>query len=355
MQPEQTPSTSSPSPLHAPGVVPNRQPRSPLGEALQDILRMPTDFIREFQYRLRHLPMINHELGLQMLAEGRPRDAVLRFRLALWLAKNHQQSWYFLGTSYLSLGQRVKAMRAFAQSYKLNPNHEETRFMLATIDPNILPEAKRPTGMPASIAVDYFDRMAADYDRAQAALGYRAHIVAETTLQRFLEPKRVNHHLIDLGCGTGLVGVMLAPYCEQVVGVDVSRGMLAQASERRRDDKSRIYSTAYQQDMRLFLPDVQEPVELITAVHVFNYMGDLGHVFEHAARCLRPGGLFLFQVEPYNSGKGFAMLPKVSRFGHSEAYLREKIAATPLDVVMAEAVQAYPDGQMVQYILRKPV
>jgi predicted TPR repeat methyltransferase len=352
MQPEQTPSPSSPS--LTPGVVPNRQRRSPLGEALRDILSVPVNFVDEFKYRLNHLPMINYQLGLQMLAEGRLRDAILRFRLALWLAPNHQESWYYLGTSYLSLGQKVKAMQAFARSYKLNPNHEETRFMLATIDPNILPEAKRPTTMPATIAVDYFDRLAPDYDRSQASLGYRAHIVAEASLQRYLEPKRVNHTLIDLGCGTGLTGTMLAPYCEQVIGVDVSRGMLAQASERRREDKSRIYSSAYQQDMRLFLPDVPEPVELITAVHVFNYMGDLGHLFEHAARALRPGGLFLFQVEPYAAAKGFAMLPKVSRFGHSEAYLREKIATTPLEVVTVEAVQAYPDGQLAQYILRKP-
>ena len=350
--PQQTPPDSKSA--TTPGVIPNRQKHAPAGEFFRDLARVPLSFIEEVKYRFNHLPLVNFELGQQLAAEGRMRDAALRFRLALWLAPKHQPSWYFLGTCYLSLGQREKAIAAFAQSYKLDPSHEETRFMLATIDPNILPEAKRPTTMPASIAVDYFDRLAPDYDASQAQLGYRAHIAAETSLREFLEPKRVNHSLLDLGCGTGLVGVMMEPYCEQIVGVDLSRSMLTLTGERRREDKSRIYSAAYLQDMRLFLPDVQEPFEIITAVHVFNYIGDLGHIFTHARKALRPGGLFLFQVEPME-GAGFGMMAKLRRFGHSEAYILQKLQEAGLQGLKAENVQAYPDGTLRQYIVRAPV
>jgi predicted TPR repeat methyltransferase len=359
----QPPSDTTPSPpssapaspaITAPGIVKNQQP-NPLRELIHDLFSVPVNFVREFKYRLHHLPQINYDIGRAMLAEGRGRDAVMRLRLSTWLAPQHQPAWYYLGAAYLSLGKRDKATAALAQAYKLNTNHEETRFMLAAIDPAILPEAKRPLTMPASIALDYFEQLAPEYDRLQSARNYRAPMAAETALRAFLEPNRINHRLLDLGCGTGLVGTLMAPFCEEIIGVDIARGMLSLASERRRENKSRVYSEAFQTDLRMFLPDVKEPFELITAVDVFGYVGDLGLVFEQVAQALTPGGLFLFQFEPYN-GTGFGMLPRLNRFGHNEAYIQQKLDNAGLETVKAESIAAYyPDVNMRQFIVRKPV
>lgn len=353
LPPSHSPSTPASSATVPPGVVKNKQ-QNPLREIISDFTSVPVAFFREFKYRMHHLPQINYEIGRAMLAEGRGRDAVMRLRLATWLAPQHQPSWYELGAAYLSLSMRDKATAAFAQSYKLNTHHEETRFMLAAIDPAILPEAKRPLSMPSSIASDYFERLAPDYDRMQSARNYRAPMAAETSLRAFLEPNRINHRLLDLGCGTGLVGTLMAPFCEEITGVDIARRMLSLASERRRENKSRVYTEAFQADLRLYLPDVKEPFELITAVDVFGYVGDLGLIFEQAAHALVPGGLFLFQCEPYQ-GAGFGMLPKVSRFGHNEIYIQQKLDAAGLETVKAESIAAYyPDVSMRQFIVRKP-
>lgn len=347
-----TASSSPPATSLSPGVIPNQQKSSAFIEFFEDLAKVPKAFLADLAYRMNHLPQLNYELAQQLSGEGRMRDAVLRYRIALWLAPQHQLSWYYLGTCYLSLGQKDKALAAFAQAYKLDPNHAETMFMIVTIDPRILPPSKRPDGMPVSIAEDYFDRLASDYDRSQAALGYRAHIAAEAGLRALLEPNRVNYTLLDLGCGTGLAGAMLSPYCEQITGVDLSRGMLAQASERRRENKSPFYTTVYHQDLRVFLSNVSETFSLIIAVHVFNYLGEIDQVMKHAARALQPGGFFLAQVELYPEA-GFGMLATYGRFGHSEEYMAKKALEAGLTIVAKESIAAYPNGLMHQYIFRK--
>ncbi|MBY0354801.1 MAG: methyltransferase domain-containing protein [Rickettsiales bacterium] len=352
MQSEQKNPSNAGQTLPNLGITQNVQTRHALSQFFFDLATVPRAFFKEAAFRMNHLPLVNFQLAQQLALDGRMRDAILRYRLSLWMAPDHHLSWYFLGTSYLSLGERDKALAAFARAYKLAPQHEETRFMIATINPAILPESKRPRSMPTSIATDYFDRLAPDYDRSQAARGYRAHIAAEASLREWLEPRRVNHSLLDIGCGTGAMGAMLAPYCEHIVGVDLARGMLALANERRRDNQSRIYSSAIQQDLRLFLPDISQPCDIITAVHVFNYVGDLSHVFEHVANALTVGGLFLFQIEPM-TGEGYAMLPTASRFGHSEHYIQSQLKGLPLTILKQEMIQAYPDITMQQYILRK--
>jgi predicted TPR repeat methyltransferase len=349
--PLSSPPESTSSPIR-PGLVKNRQ-RAPLAELWDGLSALPKQFFREFLYRANHLPLINYELGRSLLSEGRARDASMRLRFSVWLAPKHQPSWYSLGAAYLSLGQREKAIAAFAQAYKLNPSHEETRFMLAAIDPAILPEAKRPLTMPASIAIDYFERLAPDYDRMQAARGYRMPAVTEVALREVLEPKRTNYQLLDLGCGTGLLGAVLAPYCSRITGVDFSRGMLGLSRERRREDLTRIYTDLHESDVRLYLADVKEPVHLITAVGVLSYLGELGTLCEYAARALQPGGVFLFDTEPY-AGEGCSMLPKLSRFGHSEAYIRQKLVTAGLEIVKSVEVPADATSTHRLYLARRP-
>ena len=39
-------------------------------------------------------------------------------------------------------------------------------------------------------------------------------------------------YILDAGCGTGLCGPLVAPHAQRLTGVDLSAGMLAQASEK---------------------------------------------------------------------------------------------------------------------------
>ncbi len=107
----------------------------------------------------------------------------------------------------------------------------------------------------------------------------------------------------DLACGTGTTALMLARRGIRMYGVDESRGMCraARAKSRAAGVPLRVIR-AEMQSFRL-----PEPVDLITsegdAVNHVPRPADLGKVARAAARALRPGGHFYFDV---NNSKGFA-------------------------------------------------
>jgi predicted TPR repeat methyltransferase len=125
--------------------------------------------------------------------------------------------------------------------------------------------------------------------------------------------------VLDLGCGTGLLGAALAPAAATITGVDLSAEMLERAATRG------IYAQLAKAEMVEYLRAAGAATfDAVLAADVFVYLGDLEPVFEGAARALLPGGVFAFSVEALEAG-GYALLPN-GRYAHSASYLRAAAA-----------------------------
>ncbi|MDA8336852.1 MAG: class I SAM-dependent methyltransferase [Peptococcaceae bacterium] len=103
-------------------------------------------------------------------------------------------------------------------------------------------------------------------------------------------------NVADLACGTGNTALPLLARGYRVTGVDISRDMLARAGEKAR--RLGLDLVLKQADMRLFtLPG---PVDLVTCFHDgLNYLADateLAQTFARVRLALRPGGLFIFDL-----------------------------------------------------------
>jgi SAM-dependent methyltransferase len=105
-------------------------------------------------------------------------------------------------------------------------------------------------------------------------------------------PKKV----LDLACGSGEMAIRLARLGMDVTGVDASCHMLAVAEAKLRDGG--FSCLLIQQDMRqLALPAKYDLV--ICCCDSLNYVLSpraLQKVFRNVGRCLRPGGLFIFDL-----------------------------------------------------------
>jgi SAM-dependent methyltransferase len=101
---------------------------------------------------------------------------------------------------------------------------------------------------------------------------------------------------LDLGCGTGTLAILMAKTGWEVVGLDASEAMLAQAKQKAQEAGQAVEFV--QQDMRHF--KIIEPVNLVTAFYdTLNHLlfaEDLEAAFRGAAGALLPGGLFVFDV-----------------------------------------------------------
>ncbi len=98
--------------------------------------------------------------------------------------------------------------------------------------------------------------------------------------------------LLDLGCGTGQLGVALKKKKNLVLtGVDISAEMLLQAH------KKEEYFDLYQGRAEDFLAQTDMSFDVVTAVEVLEYVADVKDFFKHVDRVLKDNGLFVFSAE----------------------------------------------------------
>lgn len=100
--------------------------------------------------------------------------------------------------------------------------------------------------------------------------------------------------LLDLGCGTGSVSIRMADYGYEVIGVDISAGMLTQAVQK-----------AFGKDI-LFLNQSMEELDLygtvdscICVMDCINHLSSAENVkaaFSKVSMFMNPDGIFVFDV-----------------------------------------------------------
>jgi predicted TPR repeat methyltransferase len=122
---------------------------------------------------------------------------------------------------------------------------------------------------------------------------------------------------LDLGCGTGLVGLRLRPLARTLTGIDISPKMVEAARQRQ------IYDHLVCGELIEVLRAQAGTFDLAVAADVFVYVGDLTAVFQELRRVLRAEGIFAFSVEA--SAEQDLVLRPTRRYAHSKNYL-EKLA-----------------------------
>jgi predicted TPR repeat methyltransferase len=127
---------------------------------------------------------------------------------------------------------------------------------------------------------------------------------------------------LDLGCGTGLMGVALADLVTAIDGIDIAPRMIEVAAAKQRYRSLRVGDlVAVMGDD----PAFSGPYELVTAADVFIYVGALAAVFPAVRRVLAEGGHFAFSIE--EADKEEVTIRSSGRFAHSRSYIKGLAAA----------------------------
>ena len=234
---------------------------------------------------------------------------------AVRLRPDYFEAWLNLGEACYKAGRDSDAVAALDRALGLDPGNDGLRHLRDSI-------AGVQTGRaPDDYIRNVFDRSAADFDRHLVGdLEYRTPQKMAQFLAPWLAGREGKLRIEDLGCGTGLSGVVLKPYAARLAGVDLSGQMLARARERG------LYDSLHEAEIAAYLDG--KPAggcDLAAAMDVFVYLGDLGEVFRAVARTLAPAGLFAFSVERLASDDPYC-LARSGRYAHSAAYLRSLAA-----------------------------
>jgi predicted TPR repeat methyltransferase len=261
----------------------------------------------------------HYNLGVIFNTQGELAHAQTAFEHALVLQPDLTQAHYNLGVLLRRGGRYLDAAHSFRRVLSLQPENVTAQYLLAATNGVDVERA------PAPYIEALFDADAAHFDdHLVNALHY-------DTPQRLLDlcvgllRGARKKDMLDLGCGTGLMGASFAPYLRNLAGVDLSSNMLALAKERH------IYQRLVREDMLTMMrKEASASFDIVTAADVFIYHGRLDDIFLEAKRLLRNGGMFIFSVEaldallPIESMRpdaGNYQLNVNGRFAHSPEYV----------------------------------
>ena len=144
-----------------------------------------------------------------------------------------------------------------------------------------------------------YDALAASYDGLMADGGYRKR--AEW-LDRQLKKSAIPvHTVLDLACGTGTISCLLAQKGYQVTATDGSEEMLTQAMQKAAALEGRppLFLHQTMPCLRLLEP-VDAAVSTLDSLNYLTREKDIRETFCRVYRWLKPGGMFIFDVNtPY--------------------------------------------------------
>jgi len=239
-------------------------------------------------------------------------------------------AWFLLAEAREALGERDGAIEAFRQVLAADgADRQGAAVRLARLG------ALPPVAMPVAYIRALFDGYAPGFeDSLVGRLGYRGPALLIEALARAGAPATFGS-VLDLGCGTGLVGAAIRPHAKRLTGVDLSPRMLEAGRAKG------VYDRLAEGECMTFLR--AEAVagarhDLILAADVFIYFHELTQVPRFAVPVLAPGALIAFSVETHD-GDG-VILRDTLRYAHGEAHVRHALAVGGLDVVLLQSAPA---------------
>jgi predicted TPR repeat methyltransferase len=301
---------------------------------------------------------VREELGCDVL------EAAACFEKAVALDPMHARAWNNLGSAQQRQGLGEQAIASYRKAMRADPALAQACLNLGRLAGNhgnhALAAECFKAGLehhPGDPTFEHLSAAAAGRSTERAPAGYvtnlfdgiaqqfEHHLVRELEYQvpealAILVRSRLaaGSCVIDLGCGTGLVGAALHGTQAQLVGVDLSPRMLEIAA------RSGAYARLEQGEIVEVLARIPaDSVHAVLAADVFIYLGDLSAIFAAVSRVLAPGGLFAFSVEGLDSGS--YMLQPSGRYAQSPAYLRSLAALTGLEERSLEPSHIRREGQ----------
>ena len=289
-----------------------------LGNALR-LMERGDEAMASYDRALRLQPDNTRALkgrGLILWKGHRREEALACYEHLLRLEPDYADGWIMKGAALDDLSRNDEAITSYRKALEFDDvaNPDKIRYVLASMGSEAVPDAS-----PLEYVRDLFDKYAQRFeDHLVRQLNYRVPELLVAQLRPLLPARPVD--VLDLGCGTGLCGVLLKPLARSLTGLDVSRKMLEEASGKQ------IYDTLVAGEIGAHLAQQNGSFDLIVAADVFIYIGELSAVFKGAHRALRPGGLFAFSTE-VSEGAESRLLGSL-RYSHSAAYVQRLAAET---------------------------
>ena len=264
-------------------------------------------------------------LGLALKNLGRLEEAKACYLRALEINSHDANTHYNLGDLLCDLGELEAAAEHFRSCLEIDPSDSMgARLLLTGLGAEPLP------GRASDAHLDkIYARRAQTWDQGNQGFGH--HLVAKALTALSPGPRKLD--ILDAGCGTGRVGVLLREVANRLDGIDMSSAMLEKVA-------AGIYDRTHQGDLVSFMIDNPNTYDAVTCAATLIHFGDLSPAFDAAAIALKDDGLFIFTLFPNTDDQngpevvvsGIRGLARGGCYAHSPGYVGRLAESAGFDV-----------------------
>ena len=279
-----------------------------------------------------------YNLSRVLIEDGRIAEGLAANSRAIVLWPREVQARDQVIRALVLLGELDQAAALYRDWLREDPDNPVIQHQLAAC---LQTEAQAPVPARASDAYveKVFDSFAASFDTKLASLQYRAPALVAEALREALPAAARQFDVVDIGCGTGLVGPLVRDWARRLAGCDLSVEMLRKARSRG------VYDVLHKAELVYYLRTQPAAFDVGVSADTLCYFGDLHDAVQAARRALRAGGTLVFTVEalPDDATQPFRLQPN-GRYAHALAHVGDALQAAGLLRLQARRVELRHEG-----------
>jgi predicted TPR repeat methyltransferase len=248
-----------------------------------------------------------YNMGNALQEQGKLEEAIEAYNKALTIKPDYAGAYNNMGNALQEQGKLEEAIEAYNKALAIKPDEVELQYIVASLT------GKTTTSAPKKYIENLFDEYSKTFEQSLVGkLEYKT----PKLLADIIVKERGSGSLgsvLDLGCGTGLMGVEIKDYCSNLEGIDLSKKMLALA------DAKKVYDKLIHTDILDYLADTDLCFDYFIATDVLVYVGDLTELFRLIKSRNKRKGKLVFSTEK-NVTAGF-QLETSGRYSHAKSYI----------------------------------
>ena len=250
---------------------------------------------------------VYYNLGNTLKEQGKLEGAINAFNKALSIKPDYAEAFNNLGITLHEQGKFKKAIEAFQKALSIKPDYSIAKHTLSALI------GDTPKTAPREYVEGLFDKYAKEFDKSLLEkLEYKTPSLITDILLKLTNNSSLGS-ILDLGCGTGLLGEKLKAHCSKLEGIDLSKKMLKLAEQKQ------VYDKLSHVDITDYLSNSELNFDYYISLDVFIYVGDLSEIFHLIKSKNQISGKLVFSTEHTNEGN-YNLLPS-GRYAHSKGYI----------------------------------
>ncbi|MCX8506150.1 MAG: methyltransferase domain-containing protein [Alphaproteobacteria bacterium] len=189
-----------------------------------------------------------------------------------------------------------------------------------------------PKSLPDGFIAEHFNQIAANYESDVISRNYRVPGLLRQALLKVrprIDPDRATPQklssIFDLGCGTGIIGIMVSDLTMLLKGVDLSAQMMLIAQSKG------IYQEFSHNSAVKALSEETRSYEVITAAGLLSYVGDTTDLFAKIFDRLQPGGVLIFDFDQVTDCDGYKLRDDIA-FVYNADYIKLSLEKSGFEI-----------------------